>query len=289
MMSKLITLLTAYCFFFIISCQNDSPTDTTGNSTEIDSANAKFLWIAVADGVILRENPELHSKKINTIPYNSRVIYLEEKNTPLKLGDSTGKWTKIYWNDTTGWVFSAFLTNQQVASSTLNNKNTKVLIDSFLMINDSIISINSSSYGINKQLKDEYDVVEKSVLDNYNKGMLMAKIQQGNCEFTNEPVVLKIYKHGFATLKGGVYNISYLYNHFDTIADRIVPDMLQTDIIKLLGKPKKATDKFMGYVRPYDIELAKLYGESVEPSPTLRFYFSNNKLFAVVIDNSTPD
>lgn len=288
-MTKLIALLTIYCFFFLISCQNDSATETIKNNITIDSSNAEFLWIAVADGVILRESPELQSKKVNIIPYNSRVIYLEEKATPVKLGDSTGKWTKIYWNDTTGWIFSAFLKKQQVANQKMNTEHSKALVDSFLLVNDSILSINSSSYENNKQLKKGYNVVQKPVLKNYEKGLLLAKKQHGNCEFTGEPVVLKIYEHGFATLKGGVYDISYLYNHFDTTADGLAPAMLQTDITRLLGKPKKTTDKFMGYVRPYDIELAKLYGDSVEPSPTLRIYFSNNKLFAIVVDNSTPD
>jgi len=66
-------------------------------------------WVTADVGLRMREAPDLNSKKITTIPYNEEVIFLEETGDKFTISGVTGKWTKVKWEDKTGWVFGGFL------------------------------------------------------------------------------------------------------------------------------------------------------------------------------------
>ena len=44
------------------------------------------------------------------VPWKEKVEMLEETGNAVTISGATGKWTKIKWNDKTGWAFGGFLT-----------------------------------------------------------------------------------------------------------------------------------------------------------------------------------
>lgn len=68
-----------------------------------------YLWTIANSGLRVRESSNLSSPVVTVIPYGSKVKVLEQKNEEIFLAGEYGYWTKIVWNNYTGWVFSGFL------------------------------------------------------------------------------------------------------------------------------------------------------------------------------------
>jgi hypothetical protein len=66
-------------------------------------------YVAVKDGLNMREEPSPTGKKMLTIPYRQEVLKLEEKPESFTIDKTEGKWTKVTWQGKTGWVFGGFL------------------------------------------------------------------------------------------------------------------------------------------------------------------------------------
>ncbi len=73
------------------------------------SAEEKYAWTTAESGLRVRDNASLNAKKIGLIPYNSKVIILEEKGEELTIAGKKGKWTKVKSREAEGWVFGGFL------------------------------------------------------------------------------------------------------------------------------------------------------------------------------------
>jgi len=68
-------------------------------------------YVTAPSGLRLRENPDINSKVILTIPCNEKIEIIEEKNGIVTFEKVTGKWTKIKYQKNIGWVFGGFLGN----------------------------------------------------------------------------------------------------------------------------------------------------------------------------------
>ena len=55
--------------------------------------------------------PNLSGKKLDVIPYGTRVTFISEQDEELFLARTNGKWTKVKWGATVGWVYSGFLSD----------------------------------------------------------------------------------------------------------------------------------------------------------------------------------
>ncbi len=66
-------------------------------------------WVIADSGLRMRDAPDERGNKIDTIPYNSEVVLLEEIGDVVKISDVIGKWSKVEWNAKKGWVFGGFL------------------------------------------------------------------------------------------------------------------------------------------------------------------------------------
>lgn len=76
-------------------------------------------YVAVKDGLNMREEPSPTGKKMLTIPYRQEVLRLYEKAESFTIDKTEGKWTKVTWQGKTGWVFGGFLSlNAPDAGST---------------------------------------------------------------------------------------------------------------------------------------------------------------------------
>ncbi|MBN1500790.1 MAG: SH3 domain-containing protein, partial [Spirochaetes bacterium] len=70
---------------------------------------ADTKWIGAISGLNMRENPDITSKKIVTIPFTEQITVLETKSEELFLAGEYGHWSKVKWNNYEGWVFSGLL------------------------------------------------------------------------------------------------------------------------------------------------------------------------------------
>ncbi len=68
-------------------------------------------YVAVKDGLNMREEPSPTGKKMLTISYRQEVQKLEEKPESFTIDKTEGKWTKVSWRGKTGWVFGGFLSS----------------------------------------------------------------------------------------------------------------------------------------------------------------------------------
>lgn len=60
-------------------------------------------------GLVLRAEATTSSAKLGLIPYGDTVEKIETTGQTTTIGGKSGKWTRVRYNDTTGWVFGGFL------------------------------------------------------------------------------------------------------------------------------------------------------------------------------------
>ncbi|MEI7014628.1 SH3 domain-containing protein [Leptospira licerasiae] len=99
-----------------------------------DKKNSNVLYVNSLNGIVLREKPSVDSEKLKVINYSTPVFILEESQSEMKIAGKSGKWLKVKYapikypdiepvnNEFTGWVFSAFLTNEADIQLALTNK-----------------------------------------------------------------------------------------------------------------------------------------------------------------------
>jgi len=70
----------------------------------------KVAYILAKSGLRMRNRPSLNGTTLGAIPYRTRILILREKGKSIVLSGARGKWSKIQWGNTKGWVFGGFLT-----------------------------------------------------------------------------------------------------------------------------------------------------------------------------------
>ncbi len=71
-------------------------------------------WVSGEDGIRMRKAPDSNSDTIVIIHRADKVNLLEETGNIMTIGGRTGKWSKIEWNNQTGWVFGGFLSKEEL-------------------------------------------------------------------------------------------------------------------------------------------------------------------------------
>ncbi|MDH5718720.1 MAG: SH3 domain-containing protein [Spirochaetia bacterium] len=95
---------------------------------ECGEKNAKNMFINAENGLILRTSPSLKGEKITVIPDKMKIFVLEEKTKNINISGKEGKWTKVLYNNTEGWVFGGFLISslkEEIESEAKTKKNIK--------------------------------------------------------------------------------------------------------------------------------------------------------------------
>ncbi|MBN1798813.1 MAG: SH3 domain-containing protein [Spirochaetales bacterium] len=83
----------------------------TALSAQSPESISESRWITADIGLRIRKGPGLNYEKIGLIPFAEKVMLLEETGNTLTIQGATGKWSKIDWHGTIGWVFGGFLTD----------------------------------------------------------------------------------------------------------------------------------------------------------------------------------
>lgn len=74
-----------------------------------DAYSSQKKYISSIAGLNLRENKDVASKVISTIPFGKEISILQEDEEEIFLSDRYGKWLKVEYFGKTGWLFSGFL------------------------------------------------------------------------------------------------------------------------------------------------------------------------------------
>lgn len=123
-MYKITVIFSIVVSLIIISCSKNDQ----GTEKKIESPDR---YISSKDGLKMRENPDTSGKQIAIIPEGDKVLLLEESGNEISISNITGRWSKVKWNDKTGWVFGGFLSTVPVLKSDLLEGHfTKIAIDS---------------------------------------------------------------------------------------------------------------------------------------------------------------
>lgn len=88
----------------------------TGCKEDTTSLEQKQLineprWVTSDSGLRIRERP-VDGDTVEIIPYKGEVLLLEETGEDVTIADETGKWSRIKYGETEGWVFGGFLSKQ---------------------------------------------------------------------------------------------------------------------------------------------------------------------------------
>lgn len=95
---------------FIVNCKDSSNNPKMEKKAE-KPAMKKDAWIVPKVGLRYRDTPDLNGKKLGVIPYSEKVVLVEEKGNDMTISGVTGKWSRVEWNNKTGWVFGGFLSS----------------------------------------------------------------------------------------------------------------------------------------------------------------------------------
>jgi len=77
----------------------------------------RYAVVTTRNGLVLRENPGVVSKKITVIPANRKVLVLGKQTAETAIGGVKGRWTEVQYFDTKGWVFGGFLLHYEAVTS----------------------------------------------------------------------------------------------------------------------------------------------------------------------------
>ncbi len=147
-------------------------------------------YVAVKDGLNMREEPSPTGKKMLTIPYRQEVQKLEEKPESFTIDKTEGKWTKVSWQGKTGWVFGGFLSSSSpvVEAGNENNSSGNSVVDHFksLSFNSGFVVKESGSLNVYaRELGcDEANVSNVEINENgvsYDVKQQVCPGSRGNC------------------------------------------------------------------------------------------------------------
>jgi SH3-like domain-containing protein len=87
--------------------EGDSPETIIEDKEVIITENSRK--VISEGGLRMRDAPDISGTKIGVIPNGQIVELLEESGEMVTISGATGKWSKVKWNNITGWVFGGFL------------------------------------------------------------------------------------------------------------------------------------------------------------------------------------
>ncbi len=73
----------------------------------------KPAWVKAKGGLRMRNKPSTDGELIIVIPEREEVRINEESGDILTISGSKGRWTRVEYEDKSGWVFGGFLTGEQ--------------------------------------------------------------------------------------------------------------------------------------------------------------------------------
>ncbi len=126
-MKKLLILLLISGGILTLSCEKKESSEIINDDEEVTQINENMTeniaavtqinedrWVSGEDGIRMREFSDSDSDTITIVPRAAKVKLLEETGDDMIISGQTGKWSKIEWNNQTGWAFGGFLSEEEL-------------------------------------------------------------------------------------------------------------------------------------------------------------------------------
>lgn len=84
-----------------------SASSTSRSSSQ--SSGAQWFRSNASPSLVVRSSPDVSASKVGNVPTGGKVKVLKVVSSRESIGGRTGRWVKIEWKSTTGYVFDAFL------------------------------------------------------------------------------------------------------------------------------------------------------------------------------------
>ena len=78
-------------------------------------------WVAAEGGLRMRASADANATVVLLIPQGSEVKMIEEVGPSIEISGRTGKWTKVKFENSEGWVFGGFLSATPTDGRPLNS------------------------------------------------------------------------------------------------------------------------------------------------------------------------
>lgn len=197
--------------------------------TEVDKEKAVPVEISTVkilseNGIILRENHNRKSKKIDAIPWGTEIELLDENGPFEIINETCGYWIKVKFGEKTGWIFGGYVA-KKIGNDYVRLTNN---IDVFIEM------------GFN--LGIEWESTKKNIIDKIGKPIKIDTksyvSSQNNKEYPAHQLkypdykieVVEVYKKSFVT------SIEVNRKKHTLMFDIQIGDRIN-DLIKLIGEP----------------------------------------------------
>jgi hypothetical protein len=107
----IIALINCFMIFSNAGCK-DETIEINNSKTKVSIS--KIRWVTSKSGLRMRKRPNLQALRLRLIKFKEKVVFIEEEETQKEIDGIKGKWTKINYNNLTGWVFGGFLSKKEV-------------------------------------------------------------------------------------------------------------------------------------------------------------------------------
>lgn len=81
--------------------------------TESEPEKGITMYGAAKSGLIIRSEATVDSAQLGLIPYGSSLTVLEQTGDTMTISGKQGRWSRIRYQGTEGWVFGGFLSANQ--------------------------------------------------------------------------------------------------------------------------------------------------------------------------------
>ena len=100
---------TAYAFDAFLEAMDTEP--AVNNKVVANSQENEAEWFRsnAKPSLVVRSQPNVDGKQIGSVPYDGKIKVLKVVSSRESIGGRTGRWVKVSWQNTTGYVFDAFL------------------------------------------------------------------------------------------------------------------------------------------------------------------------------------
>jgi len=112
-MQKMKYVIMLTLFFLLIACPG-SEENPKQKETIIYTGKAQPRWVNATAGLRIRDEANLDGNVIGVIPYAEKIMLLYEEERIETIDNTTGKWSKIRWQEKEGWVFGGFLQKEEI-------------------------------------------------------------------------------------------------------------------------------------------------------------------------------
>ena len=73
----------------------------------------RTLYVTANSGLLIRAEPSTSAKKLGLALHGSQVTGIEQSQKLMSIQGKTGKWTKVSFEEITGWSFGGFLSQKK--------------------------------------------------------------------------------------------------------------------------------------------------------------------------------